>query len=314
MKKLSVSVIRRPLVICLLAAFCCLLWGSAFPAVKLGYSLLGISSADTAGQLVFAGLRFFLAGLMTVLLQSLFLRRLALPSRRALPRAVKLGLLQTFMQYALFYVGMAHTSGVKGAVIMATHVFFAILISSRVFKYERLSGRKLLGCLCGFCGVVLINLSGSGLGGGFSLLGDGGVLLAALVNGLSVSLFKKYADGENALTLCGCQFVVGGGLLLAAGLCLGGRLPHLTLPAALLLGYMVLLSAAAQAIWSVLTKYNPVGRVAVYGFLNPVFGVLLSALLLQEGQQIFTLYGLAALVLVCAGILVVNRSDRAPKL
>lgn len=51
------------------------------------------------------------------------------------------------------------------------------------------------------------------------------------------------------------------------------------------------------------------GRVAVYGFLNPVFGVLLSALLLREGQQAFTPYSLAALVLVCVGIFVVNRSD-----
>lgn len=71
---------------------------------------------------------------------------------------------------------------------------------------------------------------------------------------------------------------------------------------------MVLLSAVAQTIWSALTRYNPVGRVAVYGFLNPVFGVLLSALLLREGQQAFTTYSLAALVLVCVGIFVVNRS------
>ena len=70
-----------------------------------------------------------------------------------------------------------------------------------------------------------------------------------------------------------------------------------------------LLSAVAQTIWSALTRYNPVGRVAVYGFLNPMFGVLLSALLLREGQQAFTPYSLAALVLVCVGIFVVNRSD-----
>ncbi len=47
--------------------------------------------------------------------------------------------------------------------------------------------------------------------------------------------------------------------------------------------------------------------------LNPVFGVLLSALLLREGQQAFTPYSLAALVLVCVGIFVVNRSDMPGK-
>ncbi len=135
------------------------------------------------------------------------------------------------------------------------------------------------------------------------------MLLAALANGFSISLFKRYAEGEDTLTLCGYQFIVGGGLLLLTGLCFGGTLPHFTGQSLLLLGYMVLLSAVAQTIWSALTRYNPVGRVAVYGFLNPVFGVLLSALLLREGQQAFTTYSLAALVLVCVGIFVVNRSD-----
>lgn len=159
------------------------------------------------------------------------------------------------------------------------------------------------------CARQYLTLQSQRLGGGFTLLGDGAVLLAALANGFSISLFKRYAEGEDTLTLCGYQFIVGGGLLLLTGLCCGGTLPHFTGQSLLLLGYMVLLSAVAQTIWSALTRYNPVGRVAVYGFLNPVFGVLLSALLLREGQQAFTPYSLAALVLVCVGIFVVNRSD-----
>ena len=71
MKKISTSTLQRPMVICLLAAFCCLLWGSAFPAVKIGYGLLSISSADSAEQLIFAGLRFLFAGVVTVLYPSL---------------------------------------------------------------------------------------------------------------------------------------------------------------------------------------------------------------------------------------------------
>ena len=159
------------------------------------------------------------------------------------------------------------------------------------------------------CARQYLTLQSQRLGGGFTLLGDGAVLLAALANGFSISLFKRYAEGEDTLTLCGYQFIVGGGLLLLTGLCFGGTLPHFTGQSLLLLGYMVLLSAVAQTIWSALTRYNPVGRVAVYGFLNPVFGVLLSALFLREGQQAFTPYSLAALVLVCVGIFVVNRSD-----
>lgn len=156
MKKISTSTLQRPMVICLLAAFCCLLWGSAFPAVKIGYGLLSISSADSAEQLIFAGLRFFFAGVVAVLFHSASLRRLRLPARSSLWKATKLGLIQTLVQYALFYIGMAHTSGVKGSVLMAVHVFFAILISAKLFHYERLNAPKLLGCLCGFGGVLLI--------------------------------------------------------------------------------------------------------------------------------------------------------------
>lgn len=94
------------MVICLLAAFCCLLWGSAFPAVKIGYGLLSISSADSAEQLIFAGLRFFFAGVVTVLFHSASLRRLRLPARSSLWKSTKLGLIQTLVQYALFYIGM----------------------------------------------------------------------------------------------------------------------------------------------------------------------------------------------------------------
>lgn len=196
MKKISTSTLQRPMVICLLAAFCCLLWGSAFPAVKIGYGLLSISSADSAEQLIFAGLRFFFAGVVAVLFHSASLRRLRLPARSSLWKATKLGLIQTLVQYALFYIGMAHTSGVKGSVLMAVHVFFAILISAKLFHYERLNAPKLLGCLCGFGGVLLINLSGGGLGGGFTLLGDGAVLLAALANGFSISLFQAVCRGR----------------------------------------------------------------------------------------------------------------------
>lgn len=313
MNKLSASALRRPAVVCVLAGLCCLLWGSAFPAIKVGYALMGIASADTAEQLTFAGLRFFCAGVATVLGQSIARRRLVRPTRRTLPCVIRLGLVQTFAQYAMFYIGMAHTSGVKGSVLIAVNVFFAIIISARIFHYETLGAGKLLGCLCGFGGVVLINVAGSEVGGGFTVLGDGAILMAALASAVAVALFKRYTEVEDSTVLCGYQFLVGGGALLLLGLCCGGRLSGFTLPALLALLYMVLVSAVAQTVWNLLNKYNPVGRVAVYGFLTPVFGVILSALLLREGQQAFTWYSLVALLLVCVGILLVNRGDGTEK-
>ena len=73
----------------------------------------------------------------------------------------------------------------------------------------------------------------------------------------------------------------------------------------MLLGYLALLSATAFTVWTMLLKYHPVGKVTVYMFLIPVFGSLLSAIVLQE--SVFTIRNLCALLLVCAGIATVNR-------
>ena len=56
-----------------------LLWGSASPCIKLGFRYFGVESADVMSQILFAGVRFTLAGVLTVLFGSLLRRRLLLP-------------------------------------------------------------------------------------------------------------------------------------------------------------------------------------------------------------------------------------------
>ena len=76
-----------------------------------------------------------------------------------------------------------------------------------------------------------------------------------------------------------------------------------------LLLYMALLSSVAFAVWSQLLKHNPVGMIAAFNFLVPVFGVGLSAVFL--GESFLRWSNLAALVLVCAGIWLVTRDAKA---
>lgn len=54
------SILTRTWVVAALACVCCILWGSAIPTIKTGYRLLQVDSADTASQIVFAGVRFTL--------------------------------------------------------------------------------------------------------------------------------------------------------------------------------------------------------------------------------------------------------------
>lgn len=294
-------------VVCAIAMLCCLLWGSAFPCIKIGYRLFAIDSADTASQILFAGARFTLAGILTIAIGSVMNGSLLIPAKGSWGMVGKLCMVQTVIQYLLFYIGLANTTGVKSSIIEASNVFFALLVSSLLFRYEKLGKGKIMGCIVGFAGVVLINLNGTGLDGSMSFWGEGCILLSALSYALSSVLIKKYSQKENPVTLSGYQFAAGGLIMAAAGLLLGGRLTGFSVASTGLLVYMAMISAVAYSLWGVLLKYNPVGKVTVYGFMNPVFGVILCAVLLGEKNQAFTLQGLISLLLVCLGIYLVNR-------
>ena len=70
--------------------------------------------------------------------------------------------------------------------------------------------------------------------------------------------------------------------------------------------YLSFLSAIAYALWGLLLKFNPASRVSVFTFSTPVFGVLFSSLFLDENSGVKLLNLLITLVLVCAGILLLN--------
>lgn len=60
-------------IVALLACVCCILWGSAIPVIKTGYRLMQVDSADTASQIVFAGvvvIIFYLAMVSAVHIHS----------------------------------------------------------------------------------------------------------------------------------------------------------------------------------------------------------------------------------------------------
>ncbi len=288
---------------------CCFLWGSAFPCIKTGYRLFAIASDDTAGQILFAGVRFTLAGLLVVVVGSLVRGRFLKPKKDSSIPVLILALFQTAGQYVFFYAGMAHTTGVKSAILVAAGNFITILIAALLFHYEKLTFRKILGCLVGFAGVVLIQLPG-GLDTGFRMNGEGFILLSTVLSSFSSAFVKRYSGREDPLVLSGWQFVAGGLMLTFGGLLGGGTLTGFTPASVLLLFYMACISAGAFSLWSMLVVYNDISRIAVFRFMNPVIGVILSALILEEQNQAFTVYGLGAMVLVSMGIIVVNRKSK----
>ena len=197
----------------------------------------------------------------------------------------------------------------KGSIIEASDVFMAIIFASLIFHQEKIDMTKAIGCIIGFAGVVLVNLTGSGLGGGIRLDGEGFMLIACAAHAMSSVLIKRFSEREDPVVISGYQFTIGGIVMMAIGFFMGGRLHGGSLSAILLLLYMAMISAVAYSVWSLLLKYNPVSKVTVFGFMTPVFGVVLSAVFLGEAASMPWLQSLIALVLVSAGIYIVNRKS-----
>lgn len=297
----------------ILAMVCCILWGSAFPCIKIGYELFAISATDTFTQIAFAGIRFMLAGILALIIGGFAGRKWLVPAKWEIPRIVKLCFFQTVVQYLFFYLGLARTTGVKASIIEASNVFVAILVASLIFHQEQLTLRKIAGCIIGFAGVVVINLNSgaAGLDLHMSLTGEGFVFFSTVAYAFSSVLTKKYSKESNPVLLSAYQFMAGGMLMMVIGFAGGGSFTVVSGKGIAMLFYLAFISAAAFSLWGMLLKYNPVSKVAVYGFMNPMFGVILSALLLKEqsdapgaGRAVI------ALLLVTVGIVAVNINQK----
>lgn len=294
------------------AMLCCLLWGSAFPLVKIGFSWLNISSEDIPTEILYAGLRFTLAGVIAIIITSLISGKFLRPTMKSLPKVFSLSMFQTILQYLFFYIGLSNTSGVKASVIEAMNVFVALIVSCLIFRMEKITAAKIIGSVIGFAGVVIINVSKGDLAGGLTLKGEGFILISTVAYAFSSVLMKHWSNEENPMMMSAWQFLLGGIVMSILGFALGGRISGFDPKSVLLLIYLASLSAIAYSLWASLLKYYPVSRIAVYGFMNPVFGFILSAFLLGESEA-FGLKSIAALVLVCLGIYIVNYTKKTNK-
>lgn len=304
---MSESFFKKFSVVFIGAFICSFLWGSAFPFIKLGYDSFSIKADDTAAQILFAGIRFTLAGILAVIIACAINKKPIFPKKKEWKDVCFLSFFQTIAQYILFYIGLAHTTGVKASIVEGMNVFVAIFVSAVLFRMEKLNLKKVLGCMVGFAGVVLINVAGDSAGADFSInfLGDGFVFLSTVAYAFSSVLLKHLSKKEDPVMLSGYQFIVGGLFMMVCALFMGGSIADWTGKGIAILVYLAFVSAVAYSLWGVLLKNNPVSRVAVFGFMNPMIGFILSAIMLDEGSAI-RIESILAILLVCIGIIIVN--------
>ena len=297
------SFFQSPIALILIALLCCALWGSATPVIKTGYELL-LPEKDVPSTILFAGVRFTLAGILTVLIYSVARRKVIYPKKENLPRVLIIAAFQTVIQYIFFYVGLSNTSGVKAAILSGSSAFFAVLIASLVFRQEKLSTKKIVACLLGLIGIVLINLNG--LEFTMNFFGDAFVLFSTISLSVSSVLIKRFSKHEDPVVISGYQFIIGGIFMVAVGIIFGGVMTLASIEGLLVLLYLSLLSAVAYALWGMLLKFNPVSKVTIFSFTTPIFGTLLSIIMLTESSGVEPLNLILTLLLVSGGIFLLN--------
>ena len=303
--------LSRPVVVVALCLLCNCLWGLGFPAITLGYRALSMDSGDIPSILLFAGLRFMVGAAAILLFGSLFERRPLVPGKGDWHGIVLQAFVQTVAQYVLMYVGLTLTTPVHTAIINGSSVFFAILVTALLFRQEALTGRKLLGCIVGFSGILIMNLDGLSAGGKDVLLGDLLTLAATVTVAFAASITRKYTARTDPLIFGGWQLLIGGAVMAGAGFLLGGRGGFSSPQAWGAFGMLVFITAVADPLWATLLKYNSVSKITVFLLTLPLFGVIMTVLLLGNDGQIFRPATLAAMVLVCLGILAINLPEKA---
>ena len=291
----------------LMAVVCNLLWGSAFPFIKMGYRLFAIDAADTASILCFAGVRFMLGALLVWVCGFALNRKpLPMPRGRVLAECCALGLWQTAAQYFFYYSAVALLTGAMGGILNCTQSFMRVILAHFLYgKADRMTPRKALGCVLGFGGVLVVTL---GNHGGGSVTGMAFMLIASVIFALAGPWNKAVTRKADSFSVCCLNLGAGGLVLVLLGFAMGGSLHPQSAGAVPVLLFLAFISGAGYVLWALLMKNNPVSRISVFGLIIPVMNVLLSALL--NGEPLFEWNYLVALVLVCGGIFLVNRAPQ----
>jgi drug/metabolite transporter (DMT)-like permease len=301
-----INILQKTPVVVVLATLCTMLWGIAFPALKISLKDLHISSLSEIYD--FIAYRFLIAGMLMAVFIRLRGATLALPAAKDYLLVSVVALVQVCLQFVFFYIGLGHTTGVRASVINGSGTFFIIILSQLFVASENVTARKWIGTLIGFAGLVVVNFNPEIMKLSFSAEGEGMILLTALTGAFGSLLVKKVSGGISPLHINLYQFILGSVFLLAVSLATGSE--HLSIldfgrRDLLLLLFLGATSAVAFTLWYLLIQHNNLSRIAVYFFMVPIWGALFSALFV-DGESINMMTGPGA-ALVSAGIFLATR-------
>jgi drug/metabolite transporter (DMT)-like permease len=267
-----------------------LIWGSTY---------LGIRFALEGGwpPLLMAGIRFIIAG--SLMYGVLRWRGVAPPTRAQWRTVAVMGLMLIAFGNGLVCIAeQTVSSGMTAVAVASSPLWMGLFLALRGKKPSRM---ELLGLAVGFVGVVWLN-AGSGLGG--SRLGLVALLAAPLAWAFG-SIWSRGRDLPSAFMGAAGQMLVGGVIMLVAGLALGERMHAMPTTKGLLsITYLVTFgSIVAYSAYNWLLDHVRPVLASSYAYVNPAIAVVLGAWLADEH---FSGAQLAAMGVILLGVVAIT--------
>lgn len=299
------SIFKKPFWVVIFALTAAIAWGWAYPLIKLGFAEFDITPEMTGSKILFAGIRFALSGIIILTIARFANRKFSVTKKNDWIYILIFSLMNTAFHYAFFYIGLSHSQGARASILNSLGTFILVLLACMFFKTDKLTLKKIAGCIVGFAGILALNLGLNDSDSSFSLLGDGMIILNALCSAVAGLMTRGLGRIVDIFVGTGYSLALGGILLVIPGILMGGTLPNITIYGVIILSLLIAISSLGFTLYNKLLSCNPVGKVAIFNSFIPVVGVITSCLCL--GEPFYYNYVIAA-ILSAGGIYIINKS------
>jgi drug/metabolite transporter (DMT)-like permease len=289
------------------AIVACLLWSTAYAGIKIGLQY------DT--PLHFAGIRFIISGLMIfpfTVKPKLFFSMV----REHWKIVFWITLLQTLINYILFYLGLDLVPGALGAVIVGSQPLVTAVIAAMMHEGDMLTKRKIITIVLGITGVILISAGRQAfkLGSTIELIGVFMILGANIATATSNVLVSLKSKGMNPFVLSSASLFIGGIIIYLLSIPFEKR-PEVPMPIEYWLDliWLSFMSAFAFSLWFKLLQRPQVkvSELNLFKFIIPVVGAILSWLLVPgEKPEWLTITGMVIITASLIGFY--KNGNKAP--
>ena len=283
-----------------------LVWGSTFLAIRVG--------VREVPPLVFAGMRFFTAGIL--LYGWMRAQGTLSPTRREWWSILLVASLIFVLDYGLLFWAEQRVPSGVAAVMMATIPVFMALAEILFLRSQRLTVRLAIALLVGLAGVAVLVSRSVGLGDApIDSAGALALLVASIAWSIAAILSRKLPLPQSKVMSSGAQMLAGGFLLIVTAAILGEfrgfRMQAISSGAWLALAYLIIAGSIigyTAYVW--LIHHESPTKVGTYAYVNPVVAVLVGYFLGGEALGPRTIVGT---LLVLVSVVVITTTPKEAK-